>query len=127
VAPKALAQALVDARALAYLTRNPALLDLVYVPGAARAQTDRDNIAVALKNGGTYLGLAHVITDAALLQETGGNARIRATILTPAYQTGQPDGRKIPHAPEILGPCVLSLRMTTDGWRILSLTGPGTP
>jgi len=127
VATTALVQALVDARALAYLTRNPALLDLVYVSGAARAQTDRDNIAVALKNGGTYLGLSHVIKDAVLLQETRGTARIRATILTPAYRTGQPDGRRIPHAQEILGPCVFSLTMTTDGWRILSLTGPGTP
>ena len=127
VAATALVQALVDARALAYLTRNPALLDLVYVPGALRAEADRDNIAVALKNGGTYLGLSHVIRDAVLLQAAGRTARIRATILTPAYQTGQPDGRKIAHAQEILGPCVFSLRMTTDGWRILSLTGPGTP
>jgi eukaryotic-like serine/threonine-protein kinase len=127
VAARALLQALVDARALAYLTRSPALLDLVYVSGAARAEADRDNIAGAVKNGGTYFGLSHVIKDAVLLQGTGGVASIRATILTPAYQTGQPDGRTIPHAQEILGPCVFSLRMTTDGWRILSLTGPGTP
>jgi hypothetical protein len=126
VAATALLQALVDARALAYLTRSPALLDLVYVSGAARAEADRDNIAGAVKNGGTYLGLSHVIKDAVLLRGTGGVASIRATILTPAYRTGQPDGRMIPHAQEILGSCVFSLRMTTDGWRILTLTGPGT-
>lgn len=120
-----LLQALVDARALAYLTRNPALLDLVYAPGAAKAAVDRANIAAALKNGGTYLGLSYVIRDVTYLGRTINTARIRATILTPAYQTGQPDGREIPHPGETLGPCVFSLSLTADGWRILGLTVPG--
>jgi len=124
VAAARLLQALVDARALAYVARSPALLDLVYAPGAASAVVDRDNIATALKNGGTYLGLSYVIKDAAFLDGTSGSARIRATILTPAYLTGQPDGRRIPHAQEILGPCTFSLGLTTDGWRVLGLTVP---
>jgi hypothetical protein len=120
-----LLQALVDARALAYIARSSALLDLVYAAGATRAAVDRGNIATALKNGGTYLGLSYTIKDAAFLDGTSGTARIRATILTPAYDTGQPDGRKIPHAQETLGPCVFSLTLTPDGWRILGLTVPG--
>jgi hypothetical protein len=116
---------LVDARALAYLTRNSALLDLVYAPGAAKADVDRANIAAALKNGGTYLALSYVIKDAVFMGRTTNTAQIRATILTPAYQTGQPDGRKIPHPKETLGPCVFSLSLTADGWRILGLTVPG--
>jgi hypothetical protein len=60
----------------------------------------------------------------AFLDGTSDTARIRATIVTPAYRTGQPDGRKIPHAQEILGPCIFSLSMTPDGWRILALTAP---
>ena len=124
VAAARLLQALVDARALAYVARNSVLLDLVYAPGATRAGVDRDNIATALANGGTYLGLSYVIKDVAFLNGTADVARIRATILTPAYQTGQPDGSKIPHAPEILGPCIFSLSLTPDGWRILGLTGP---
>jgi eukaryotic-like serine/threonine-protein kinase len=122
-----LLQALVDARALAYVARNSALLDLVYAPGATRAVVDRGNIATALKNGGTYLGLSYIIKDVAFLDGTSGTARIRATILTPAYDTGQPDGRKIPHAQETLGPCIFSLSLTPDGWRILGLTVPGSP
>jgi serine/threonine protein kinase len=125
VATGGLLQALVDARALAYLTRNSALLDLVYAPGAAKADVDRANIAAALKNGGTYLALSYVIKDAVFMGRTTNTAQIRATILTPAYQTGQPDGRKIPHPKETLGPCVFSLSLTADGWRILGLTVPG--
>jgi eukaryotic-like serine/threonine-protein kinase len=125
VAAAGLLQALVDARALAYLTRNPALLDLVYAPGATKAAVDRANIAAALKNGGTYLGLSYVIRDVTYLGRTTNTARLRATILTPAYQTGQPDGREIPHPKETLGPCVFSLSLTADGWRIVSLTVPG--
>lgn len=119
-----LLQALVDARSLAYVARNSALLDLVYAPGATEADVDTGNIATALKNGGTYLGLSFVVKDVAFLDGTSDAARIRATILTPAYTTGQPDGRKIPHAQEILGPCIFSLSLTPDGWRILALTMP---
>ncbi|HEX7538483.1 MAG TPA: protein kinase [Dermatophilaceae bacterium] len=126
-AASGLLQALVDARALAYVARNSALLDLVYAPGAARAQVDRGNIATALRNGGTYLGLSYSIKDAAFLDGTSGTARIRATILTPAYNTGQPDGRRILHARETLGPCIFALSLTPDGWRILGLTVPGPP
>jgi len=122
MAAVSLLQALVDARSLAYVARNSALLDLVYAPGAARADVDKGNIATALKNGGTYLGISFVVKDVAFLGGTSGTARIRATILTPAYTTGQPDGRKIPHAQEILGPCIFSLSLTPDGWRILALT-----
>jgi serine/threonine protein kinase len=124
LAAAGLLQALVDARALAYGARSPALLDLVYAPGATKAGVDKSNIATALKNGGTYLGLSFVIKDAAFLDGTSNTARIRATILTPAYRTGQPDGRKIPHSQETLGPCIFSLTMTPDGWRILALTVP---
>ena len=60
----------------------------------------------------------------AFLDGASDTARIRATIFTPAYKTGQPDGRKIPHAQEILGPCIFSLRLTPDGWRVLALTAP---
>jgi eukaryotic-like serine/threonine-protein kinase len=119
-----LVQALADARALAYVARNAALLDLVYAPGATKADVDKGNIATALKNGGTYLGLSFVIRDVAFLDGTSDTARIRATIFTPAYMTGQPDGRKIPHAQEILGPCIFTLSLTSDGWRIRALTTP---
>jgi eukaryotic-like serine/threonine-protein kinase len=124
LAAAGLLQALVDARALAYAARSPALLDLVYAPGATKADVDRGNIVTALKNGGTYLGLSFVVRDVAFLDGTSDTARIRATIVTPAYKTGQPDGRKIPHAQEILGPCMFSLSRTPDGWRILALTVP---
>ena len=100
------------------------LLDLVYAPGAARLGVDRSNINIALKNGATYIGLAFVVRDVVLLGGTADTARIRATIVTPAYQTGQPDGRKVPHAQEIVGPSVFSLSLTPDGWRILALTAP---
>lgn len=116
-----LMKALVDARALAYLTRTAALLDLVYAPGATLADADRVNIANALKNRGTYLGLSFVVKDVAFLDGTSDTVRIRATILTPAYQTGQPDGRKISHAREVVGPSVFTLSRTSDGWRILAL------
>ena len=124
IAATGLLQALVDARALAYVARNPVLLDLVYAPGATMAGVDRGNIVTALKNGATYLGLGFVVRDVAFLDGTSTTARIRATIVTPAYQTGQPDGRKVPHAQEIVGPSVFSLRLAPDGWRVLSLTAP---
>jgi len=117
-----LLQALADARALAYVARNPALLDLVYAPDAAGAVVDRGNIAAARKNGGTYVGLAFLVRDVAFLDGTSDTARIRATIVTPAYQTGQPDGRRLPHAQDIVGPSVLALSLTPDGWRIRALT-----
>jgi len=123
-APAGVLQGLVDARALAYVARDSTLLDLVYAPGAAQASVDKGNIATALRNGGTYLGLSFVIKDVAFLDGTSETARIRATILTPAYQTGQPDGRKIRHAHEILGPCIFVLRLTPDGWRVLDLSTP---
>ena len=122
IAAAALLQALVDTRALAYLARNPALLDLVYAPEATKAGVDRGNIATALKNGATYLGLAFVVKDVAFLDGTSDTARIRATIVTPAYETGQPDGRKISHAQEIVGPSVFTLSLTSDGWRITGLS-----
>jgi hypothetical protein len=115
---------LVDARALAYAARNPVLLDLVYAPGAPKAGADRANLATALESGATYLGLAFVVKDAAFLDGTATAARILATIVTPGYQTGQPDGRKIPHAQESVGPSVFTLGLTRDGWRILALTAP---
>jgi hypothetical protein len=123
-AATALLQALADARALAYVARNGALLELVYAPGATKAGVDQGNITTALKNGGTYLGLSFVIRDVAFLDGTSNTARIRATIFTPAYMTGQPDGRKLPHAQETLGPCIFTLSLTADGWRILALTAP---
>jgi eukaryotic-like serine/threonine-protein kinase len=119
-----LLQALVDARALAYVARNPALLDLVYAPGAKKAVLDQANIAAALKNGATYLGLAFVVKDVAFLDGTTDTARIRATIVTPPYRTGQPDGRKVSHAQESVGPSVFTVKRAPDGWRVLSLTGP---
>lgn len=121
VAPAGLLQALVGSRALAYLARNSALLDLVYAAGAPGAGVDRGNIGAALRNGGTYLGLEFVVKDVAFLDGTSNTARIRATVVTPAYQTGQPDGRKVPHAQDIAGPSVFALRLTSDGWRILAL------
>ena len=122
IAPAELLQALVGSRALAYLARNSALLDLVYAAGAPGAAVDQGNIGAALRNGGTYLGLAFVVKDVAFLDGTSGTARIRATVVTPTYQTGQPDGRKVPHPPDIVGPSVFALRLTPDGWRILALT-----
>ena len=122
VAAAGLLQALVDARALAYAARSPVLLDLVYAPGAPRAGADRRNLATALERGATYLGLRFVVKDASFLDGTSGAARIRATILTPAYETGQPDGRRVAHASETVGPSVFTLSLTQDGWRILGLT-----
>ena len=124
IAATGLLQALVDARALAYGARNPVLLDLVYAPGATKAGADRANLATAMDNGATYLGLAFVVKGAAFLDGTSTTARIRATIVTPAYETGQPDGRKVPHAQEDVGPSVFTLILTRDGWRILALTAP---
>lgn len=81
-----LLQALVDARALAYVARDSALLDLVYAPGGPKADVDKGNIATALKNGGTYVGLSFVIKDVTFLDGTfryrpdpshGSHARIR--------------------------------------------------
>jgi len=124
VAAAGLLQALVDARALAYAARNPVLLDLVYAPGAAKAGADRSNLATALERGATYLGLSFVVRDAAYLDGTTDTARVRATIVTPAYETGQLDGRKVAHAQETVGPSVFTLSLTRDGWRILGLAVP---
>jgi eukaryotic-like serine/threonine-protein kinase len=117
-----LLQSLVDARALAYAAREPALLDLVYAAGATKAVADRSNIATALKNGATYLGLRFAVKDVSFLDGTSNTARIRATIVTPAYRTGQPDGRKVAHPQEIVGPSVFTVKLAGDGWRILSMT-----
>jgi len=117
-----LLQALVDARALAYAARNPVLLDLVYAPGAAKAGIDRDNLRTAVDNGATYIGLAFVVENADFLDGTSDTARIRATIVTPAYHTGQPDGRQVAHDWDKVGPSVFTLSLTRDGWRILALT-----
>lgn len=124
VAAAGLLQALVDARALAYAARSPVLLDLVYAPGAPRAGVDRSNLATALDRGATYLGMRFVVKDASYLDGTSDAARIRATIRTPAYETGQPDGRRIAHASETVGPSVFTLSLTQDGWRILGLAAP---
>jgi len=124
VATAGLLQALVDARALAYAARNPVLLDLVYAPGATRAGADRSNLAIALERGATYLGLRFVVKDVSFLDGRSDAARIRATILTPAYETGQPDGRRVAHASETVGPSVFTLSLTQDGWRILGLAAP---
>lgn len=124
VAAGGLLQALVDARALAYAARSPVLLDLVYAPGAPRAGADRSNLATALERGATYLGLRFVVKDASFLDGTSDAARIRATILTPAYETGQPDGSRLAHASEKVGPSVFTLSLTQDGWRILGLAAP---
>ena len=117
-----LLQSLVDARALAYAAREPALLDLVYAAGATKAVADRSNIATAVKNGATYLGLRFAVKDVSFLDGTSDTARIRATIITPAYRTGQPDGRKVAHPQEIVGPSVFTVKLAGDGWRILSMT-----
>ncbi|NMM24089.1 MAG: protein kinase [Phycicoccus sp.] len=124
VAAAGLLQALVDARALAYAARSPVLLDLVYAPGAPRAGADRSNLATALERGATYLEMRFVVKDAVFLDGTSDAARIRATILTPAYETGQPDGRRVAHASETVGPSVFTLSLTQDGWRILGLAAP---
>ncbi|MEP7035148.1 MAG: protein kinase [Actinomycetota bacterium] len=119
-----LLQALADARALAYAARDPGLLDLVYAPDAPKAALDRSNIAAALRNGATYLGLGFVVKDVAYLDGTSDTARIRATIVTPAYTTGHPDGRKLTHNQETVGPSVFTVGYVPDGWRILSMTAP---
>ncbi len=111
-----------DARALAYAARDPALLDLVYAAGATKAVPDRSNIATALKNGATYLGLRFVVEVVSFQDGTSDTARIRATIVTPAYRTGQPDGREVAHKQEIVGPSVFTLKLAGDGWRILRMT-----
>jgi hypothetical protein len=117
-----LLQALVDARALAYVARDSSRLGLVYAPGAAQAGMDRRNIATARKNGGTYLGLTFLVQDVAFLDGRPGTARLRATVVTPAYKTGQPNGRKVVHAREVRGPCIFALSLTPAGWRIAGLT-----
>jgi hypothetical protein len=124
IAPGALLQSLVDARALAYAARSPVLLDLVYAPGASKASADRANLATAARNGAIYLGLAFLVKDAVFVDGTTTTARIRATIVTPAYETGQPDSHKVAHPKETVGPSVFSLAMTRDGWRILGLIAP---
>jgi len=116
-----LLQALVDARALAYAARDPALLDLVYAPAAAKAVVDRSNVTTALRNGATYLGLRFVVKDVAFIDGDPDTARIRVTIVTPTYRTGQPDGRKVVHQQEVVGPSVFTVKLTPDGWRILSM------
>jgi len=98
------------------------LLDLVHAPRAVKAVNDRANIATAFRNGATYLGLEFVGKDVAFLDGTYDIARIRASIVTLAYQTGQPDGRKVAHQKEIVGPSVFTLKLAADGWRILSMT-----
>ena len=122
VAAADLLQSLVEARALAYAARDPALLDLVYAAGATKAVADRSNIATALKNGATYLGLRFVAKDVSFLDRTSDTARIRATIVTPAYRTGLSDGRKVAHQQEVVGPSVFTLELASDGWRILRMT-----
>jgi len=122
IAAAGLLQALVDARALAYRARNPVLLDLVYAPGAPKAAADRSNLATALARGATYLGMRFVVKDASFLDGTSDAARIRATIVTPAFETGQPDGRTVAHGPQTDGPSVFILSLTRDGWRIVGLT-----
>ena len=119
-----LLQALVDARALAYASRDPGLLDLVYAPGAEKAEVDRSNIATALQNRATYLGLTFEVKDVVYLDGVSETARIRATIITPDYRTGQPDGRKVAHQRESVGPSVFTVKLVPDGWRILSVTAP---
>jgi hypothetical protein len=119
-----LLQALVDTRAIAYVARNAALLDLVYAPEATRVSVDRGNIATALKNKATYIGLAFVVKDATFLDGTSDTSRIQATILTPAFETGQQDGRRVSHAKEIVGPSIFTLKLTPNGWRVLGLTAP---
>ena len=122
MAAAGLLQALADARALAYVARDPGLLDLVYAPGAAKAGVDRSNIATALRNGATYHGLGFVVRHVAFLDGSTVTARIRATILTPAYETSQPGGRKVTHQQEVAGPSVFTLKLVPDGWRILSMS-----
>ncbi|HZW44355.1 MAG TPA: protein kinase [Dermatophilaceae bacterium] len=124
IAAAGLLQSLVDARALAYAARNPALLDLVYAPGATRADADRSNLGTALERGATYLELRFVVKDAVYLDGTSDTARVRATIVTPAYETGQPDGRRVVHPQETVGPSIFTLSLTRDGWRILALALP---
>lgn len=122
LAAAGLLQALADARALAYTARDPGLLDLVYAPGAPKAGVDRSNISTAVRNGASYLGLGFVVKNVAFLDGSSVTARIRATIVTPAYETGQPDGRKVTHQQEVVGPCVFTVKLVPDGWRILSMT-----
>lgn len=122
MAATGLLQALVDARALAYAARDPVLLDLVYAAGATMAGADRSNVTTALQKGATYIGLSFVVKDAAFLDGTSDTARVRATIVTPAYETGQPDGREVAHAQDTVGPSIFTLSLTQDGWRILGLT-----
>jgi serine/threonine-protein kinase len=123
-APTKVLQALVDTRAIAYVARNAALLDLVYAPEATRVSVDRGNIATALRNKATYIGLAFVVKDATFLDGTSDTTRIQATILTPAFETGQQDGRRVSHAKEIVGPSIFTLKLTPNGWRVLGLTAP---
>lgn len=86
------------------------------------AGADRSNVTTALQKGATYIGLSFVVKDAAFLDGTSDTARVRATIVTPAYETGQPDGREVAHAQDTVGPSIFTLSLTQDGWRILGLT-----
>ena len=115
--PRALAQALADARASAWSSGVAARLVEVDAPRSPALARDTEVLAEVQRSGQRYVGLSFVVRDARLETGSGDRATLRTAIDTSAHVVRGPRGdvsRQAVAAPPVL----LDLVRTTSGWRV---------
>lgn len=114
--PGATLQSLVDARAHAWASGDPADLRAAHVPGSAAMTADRADLEAAARAGVSYEGLRFTVTSARVTTSSPTQAVLKATIARSGYQVIEPQ------APVAVPPdeqrVTVRLQQTAGGWRI---------
>ncbi|MFW5474768.1 serine/threonine-protein kinase [Knoellia sp. CPCC 206450] len=115
--PKALVDALADARAAAWSSGVAARLVEVDAPRSPALASDTEVLAEVQRMGQRYVGLSFVVRDARLESGSGERATVRAAIDTSAHVVRGPSGDV--SRPAVVGaPVLLDLVRTPSGWRV---------
>ncbi|GGB89108.1 hypothetical protein N798_08320 [Knoellia flava TL1] len=115
--PKALAQALADARAEAWSSGVAARLVEVDAPRSPAHARDTEVLSEVQRSGRRYVGLSFVVRDARLESASEDRATLLAAIDTSAHVVRGPLGDL--RRPAVTGaPLLLDLVHTASGWRV---------
>lgn len=131
---RGLVQDLVDSRAAAWTSADPARLDDAFAPGSGLHASDAALITEAAAQGHTYADLAFAVEDLQVLTESADRLTIRATLTTSGYavRTRTAAVTSVEERAGSSSQVVLTLARVDDGisspqfsedaWRILEVT-----
>ena len=116
----AVVEGLVEARARAWTSRDPATLTSSFMPDSAVLEGDLARLAAAEQAGARYEGLRFDVADVRVLAESQDHVRVEATITTSSYavRTEAGDGAGVERRDGTTERLRLDIVRVDGGWRI---------